>query len=99
MSGQQQFFDEEFRAMMERVELRDPPRYYGALSWLRPLGVLVLVLALMTACTALAGPYLYAAPLVFIAGVFSLAKTIPSLRLQSDAHRLRGKLRSKNRPQ
>ena len=83
--------------MMERVELRDPPRYYGALSWLRPLGVLVVVLGLITACTALGGPYVFAAPVVFLAGVFALARTIPSLRLQSDANRLRGKLRARNK--
>ena len=93
MSGHQQHFDDEFRAMMERIELREPSRYYGALAWLRPLAVVIVVLGLMVACTAAAGPFVYVAPVVFMAGVFGLARTLPTLRLRADASRAHAKLR------
>ena len=93
MSGPQQYFDEEFRSMMERIELRDAPRYYRALAWLRPLVVVVAVLGAMVACTAMGGYFLYAAPVVFMVGVFALARTLPSLRLRADASGLSSRWR------
>ena len=93
MSGPQQYFDEEFRAMMEQIELRDAPRYYKALAWLRPLVTVVVVLGALVACTALGGVFLYVAPVLFLAGVLALARTVPSLRLRADATKLSSKLR------
>lgn len=95
MSGRQNYYDEEFRAMTEGITLKEPHRLYKAMAWLRLVFIAGATMAGMLVCTIIGGAALYAAPVIFLIGVLLTAWALPKNRARQDFARAKARIRKR----